>query len=201
VRDEPQEKRYDFSTKCRFALELMFIPYASTAQRFSTRILEMTIWPDMPDCGAYLVWPCDGSAWIHPEDVELASRWIPSTRVLRRIRFDGEFYHLRYGEQSIRVRPTMWHRVADEGFDVGDQVEVLGRFLENDPCIGRIVEIRYDKSNQRVLYTVESRELPLPRSFLADDLKPLNRRVELRESDSHSNTYQVPSSNEVKEPS
>lgn len=138
----------------------------------------------MPDCGVYLVWPSEGTAWIHPDDVELASKWIPSNRVLRRHSFDGEYYCLRYGEQVIRVKPTMWHRVVDEGFSVGDQVEVLGRFMEYEPCIGRIVEIRFDMKNNRILYAIESREMLMPRPLEASDLVQLSRKVVLRESNS-----------------
>lgn len=145
----------------------------------------MTIWPDMPDCGVYLAWPDDGTQWIHPDDIELATQWIPSNRVLRRHSYDGEYYRLQYGEQKIRVKPTMWHRVVDEGFAVGDQVEVLGRFMENEPCIGRITEIRFDKHYNRILYSVETRELPLPRPFILSDLMPLHRKMQLRESDSN----------------
>ena len=52
----------------------------------------MTTRPSIPDCGAYLVWPCEGMDWIHPEDVEQAEKWIPSTRVFRRRSFDSEYY-------------------------------------------------------------------------------------------------------------
>jgi hypothetical protein len=137
---------------------------------------EMTIWPTMPDCGVYLVWPSDGVDWIHPDDVEKASSWIPSNRVFRRTQFDGTFYELHYGDQRIRVKPTLWHRVPDEGFSVGERVEILGRFLENEPCLGRILEIRFDKPSNRILYTIESRELPLPRPFVAGDFVSLDKR-------------------------
>ena len=143
----------------------------------------MTLWPDMPDCGVYLVWPTEGSQWIHPEDAELASQWIPSTRVWRRSQWEDGYYRLHYGNQAIRVRPSMWHRVDDEGFSIGDPVEILGRFLENEPCIGRVVEIRFHKPSGRIHYTIESRELVLPRPFLTEDLRRLEEKVHLRASD------------------
>jgi hypothetical protein len=139
----------------------------------------MTIWPSMPDCGAYLVWPSEGMDWIHPEDVEQAEKWIPSSRVFRRDSFDGEYYRLWYGEQSIRVKPTMWRRVDDEGFSVGEQVEVLSHFFENEPTIGVISEIRFEKSSNRIVYTIESREMPIPRPFVASDLVSLTKREKL----------------------
>ena len=143
----------------------------------------MTLWPDMPDCGVYLVWPTEGSQWIHPEDAELASQWIPSTRVWRRSQWEDGYYRLHYGNQAIRVRPSMWHRVDDEGYSIGDPVEILGRFLENEPCIGRVVEIRFHKPSGRIHYTIESRELVLPRPFLTEDLRRLEEKVHLRASD------------------
>ncbi len=143
----------------------------------------MTLWPDMPDCGVYLVWPMEGSQWIHPEDAELASQWIPSTRVWRRSQWEDGYYRLHYGNQTIRVRPSMWHRVDDEGFSIGDPVEILGRFLENEPCIGKVVEIRFHKPSGRIHYTIESRELALPRPFLTEDLRRLEEKVHLRASD------------------
>ena len=77
----------------------------------------------------------------------------------------------------------MWHRVDDEGYSIGDPVEILGRFLENEPCIGRVVEIRFHKPSGRIHYTIESRELVLPRPFLTEDLRRLEEKVHLRASD------------------
>ena len=143
----------------------------------------MTVWPEMPDCGVYLVWPNEGLGWIHPDDVAQVESWIPSTRVFRRHSFDGEYYRLQYGEQVVRVKPTMWRRVDDEGFSIGDRVEILSHFQENEAGLGVITEIRFEKSSNRILYTIVSRELPLPRPFLATDLVPLTPRHHLRERD------------------
>jgi hypothetical protein len=73
----------------------------------------------------------------------------------------------------------MWRRVDDEGYSVGDRVEVLSHFQENDPCLGIITEMRFDKSSGRILYSIESRELPLPRPFLAGDFAQLERKPQL----------------------
>ncbi len=67
--------------------------------------------PDLPDDGVYLSWPETGEHWIHGDDRELASRWIPSSRVFHRVLWDGDYYHLYYGHELIRVRPSMWLRV------------------------------------------------------------------------------------------
>lgn len=137
----------------------------------------------MPDCGAYLVWPSPGSDWIHPDDIELASQWIPSTRVWRRTQFENGFYLLDYGGRMIRVKPSMWHPVQDEGYTVGDKIEILGRFFENEPCMGKISEIRFHKPSGRIHYTIESRDLVLAKAFLAEDLHRLDEKVVLRASD------------------
>lgn len=134
----------------------------------------------MPDCGVYLVWPQDGQEWIHPDDVALVEAWIPSTRVFRRHSFDGEYYRLQYGEQTVRVMPTMWRHVEDEGFSVGDQVEILSHFQENEPGLGIIKEMRFEKSSNRILYSIDSREMPLQRSFVAADLVRLTHRPQLK---------------------
>jgi hypothetical protein len=140
---------------------------------------QMTIWPTMPDCGVYLVWPCEGTHWIHPEDMEIANGWIPSTRVFRRHSFDGTYYRLQYGQQSIRVLPTMWLRVPDEGHSVGDHVEIKSCFQRNDPGLAEIVEIRWDKTHSRIVYTLQSHELTHARSYLAEDFDSLERRPTL----------------------
>jgi hypothetical protein len=143
----------------------------------------LTMMPTLPDCGVYLVWPTEGTDWIHPEDVATASELIPSDRVFRRTLYDGEYYRLEYGPSVIRVRPTLWLQVADEGIGIGDQVEVLSRFLENDPGIARIADVRYDKASGEIRYFVEMREIVLPRTFVVEDLKLLSQKVHLRESD------------------
>jgi hypothetical protein len=97
--------------------------------------------------------------------------------------FDGIYYHLSYGQQSIRVLPSMWHRVKDEGLRIGDRIEVRDQFHQNEPCLGKIVEMRWDKPSGRILYTIETRELVLPRQFYVDDLIRLNEKTQLRESD------------------
>lgn len=143
----------------------------------------MTLWPELPDCGVYLVWPESGTQWIHPDDIAIVNQWIPSNRVFRRYAFIDGYYHLKYGSQTIRVRPTLWLRVLDEGFSVGDRVEILSRFMENEPCIGVIHDIRFDKASNTIEYHITEREQPLPRTFAAHDLAALTSRAQLRERD------------------
>lgn len=126
------------------------------------------------------MWPQDGVEWIHPDDVALVEAWIPSTRVFRRHGFNGEYYRLQYGEQTVRVKPSMWRRVDEEGFSVGDHVEIQSHFYENEPGLGIIKEMRFEKSSNRILYSIESREMPLPRCFVAADLVQLTSRPLLK---------------------
>ncbi|XZE33507.1 DUF6960 family protein [Pirellulaceae bacterium SH501] len=141
----------------------------------------MIDWPELPDCGVYLNWPSDGTDWIHPDDIALVEHWIPSDRVFRRIGFDGTYYQIQYGDSVARVKPTLWLKVADEGFHIGDQVEVKSIELEREPIIARIQEIRYDAALGSIHYQLEHRELPLARRYLAEELHQLTRRPELRE--------------------
>ena len=46
-----------------------------------------------------------------------------------------------------------------------------------------MVEIRFHKPSGRIHYTIESRELVLPRPFLTEDLRRLEEKVHLRASD------------------
>jgi hypothetical protein len=141
----------------------------------------MIDWPELPDCGVYLNWPAEGTDWIHPEDVSVVERWVPSDRVFRRIGFDGTYYHLQYGDTVARVKPTLWLKIIDEGFQIGDQVEVKSIELEREPIIARILEIRYDAALGSVYYLLEHRELPLARRYRGEELHQLTRRPELRE--------------------
>ena len=94
---------------------------------------SMINWPELPDCGVYLFWPEEGTDWIHPDDLSIVQGWIPSTRVFRRHSYDGVYYRLQYGVDVLRVKPTLWLKVADEGFWIGDQVDgaiALTTFLD-----------------------------------------------------------------------
>ncbi len=100
--------------------------------------IEVAYRPDLPDFGVYLHWPAAGLDWIHPDDLPVAERWIPSPRVFRRFHYDGNYYHLQYGDSTLRVQPTMWTSVPRIDVQVGDQVELLSQFGQKDPCIATI---------------------------------------------------------------
>lgn len=135
-------------------------------------------WPELPDCGVYLTWPHDGVDWIHPDDIQLAEELIPSGRVFRRVSFDGTYYRLEYGDRVLRVKPTMWLKVHDEGFWIGDQVEIKGDFLTNEPSIAVITDARFEPSTGLISYTLIQRDMMLDKNYHADELRGLTKRPE-----------------------
>jgi len=137
--------------------------------------------PELPDYGVYLQWPEEGDSWIHPDDRQLVESLIPSDRVFCRESFDGAYYHLRYGELTIRVLPSMWLAIGGEDFHVGDQVEIASHNDKNSPGVGVISEVRFAQEQQRIQYTVLQREFPLPTHFLAEDLVNLTSHERLDE--------------------
>ncbi len=136
--------------------------------------------PDLPDWGVYLRPPQAGTDWMHPEDVQTVQRFIPSPRVWRRSRWDGEYYWLHYGSLTVRVRPTLWQTVPDIDLNVGDQVELLSRCGVNDAGIYRVAEILYSTQRNEVEYYLQRERMPLGQAFHRDDLQPLVEQHQLR---------------------
>lgn len=136
--------------------------------------------PDLPDWGVYLRWPTEGNVWIHPDDVELAERLIPSRRVFKRFRWDGEFYWLAYGKLRLRVAPTMWLAVPGADIEVGNQVELLARHGENDAGIYRVRELLFASKRGELEFFLERGEMPLPNTFGREDIRPLQQQFNLR---------------------
>ena len=101
-----------------------------------------------PRYGYYPWWPQNGDDWVHPEDVALARRLIPSPRVVRR---EG----------------------ASEGLEMGDWVEVLSRMRANDPRTGVVCEIHWDDRARGLRYQVRDNDRAIPNWFSAEDLRPL----------------------------
>jgi len=137
----------------------------------------------IPDVGVFLTWPESGENAFHPEDLKLALDWIPSDRVFQRPTFDGTYYHLYYGEQSIRMKPSMWLPIADEGFKIGDKVEVPSQLMKNDPMVATIIEMRYAQAQSVIKYTLLNHDMPTPRTYIAEELTLLSQRHELLHSD------------------
>lgn len=136
--------------------------------------------PDLPDWGVYFRWPDNGDEWICDADLKHAERLLPSLRVFKRDEWDGEFYHLRYGEITIRVRPSMWTSVPSVDIGVGQQVELLERHGENDPGIFRIHDIWYSLTKQECEFTLGRNDMPLAKRFSRKDLRPIFVQHHLR---------------------
>lgn len=140
--------------------------------------------PQLPDYGTFRRWPGEGHERVHPDDVAVVTRVIPSERVFRRTSFDGVFYRYEYGDSiRFRLRPSMWLPLTWEGLDVGDQVEVAGLGMVRDLFVARIVEMRFVKERQRIEYTLDQAGVIQPRPYVAHELKNLDARPKLRPRD------------------
>ena len=124
-----------------------------------------------PRYGYYPWWPEDGNDWLHPEDVELARRLIPSTRVFRRDGEQGPFVILHYGDLRLRVKRTLWLEVKGEGFEIGDWVEVLSRGHRNTPRTGVIRDMLWNPSAHCLQYRITEVDKPIPNEYFAEDLR------------------------------
>ena len=117
--------------------------------------------PDLkrpPKYGVYLWWPEEGEAWIHPDDVNTCKEMIPGNRVFRREDYDSDYSLLLYADQFIRVKPTMWLEIEEDGFEVNDQIEVRSQMGKHEPKIGVITEMRWERIRQKIIYEVRQGE-------------------------------------------
>jgi len=124
-----------------------------------------------PRYGHYPWWPEDGDDWLHPEDVELARRMIPSPRVFRRVGEQAPFVVLHYGDVKLRVLRTLWQEVVSEGFEIGDWVEVLSRGQHNTPRTGTIREMVWNERSRALRYQLLDSEQPIANFYAAEDLR------------------------------
>jgi hypothetical protein len=131
-----------------------------------------------PRYGYYPWWPEDGNDWLHPDDVETARELIPSLRIFRREGEQGEFEVLYYGDQRIRVRPALWQEIQNEGFELGDWVEVLSRCGQNRPRTGTIRERLWDQRTRAIRYQIFDRGQPIAKGYAAEDLRHIDPTVE-----------------------
>ena len=139
-------------------------------------------WPPLPDYGCFVRWPEDGQSFIHPDDVPLATRVIPSGRVLCRFRFDGTYYHYRYGQRiQFRLRPAMWLKVDHEGLDIGDEVETRGPQMQREQFIARVWGMYWVPRKGRILYRLRTPDgNPVTKLFVLDDLMLLSQKESVR---------------------
>lgn len=143
---------------------------------------ELGYRPDLPDFGIYNLWPTPGTDWIHPDDVALVESLIPSSRVFERIRYEPPYYVLRYGDQSFRVKPAMWMRIAPTELQVGEQIEMLSCFGKYEPGIARIREITFNTQTHQYEYFLRKNDIDLPQPFAREQIRQLHERFELHES-------------------
>jgi hypothetical protein len=124
-----------------------------------------------PKYGCFLRWPQDGNDWLHPNDVALARKMIPSQRIFRRDGQEGDFHCLHYGNIMIRARPALWQEVSHEGFDVGDWIEVLSHGMRNEPRTGLIREMLWDEREQAIRYQILENDVPIADLYAREDLQ------------------------------
>lgn len=136
--------------------------------------------PDLPDFGVYNHWPAPGHSWIHPHDIALVTRLIPSRRVFERVRDDGTYYHLRYGSIRLRVRPSMWTRVPSLDVRVGDRVELLSHFGRFEPGIATVTEIFAKLEQGDFQFAVRRGNMLLPQRLSREQFRLIATRYKLR---------------------
>lgn len=137
-----------------------------------------------PPCyGAYLWWPEEGLDWVHPEDVGLATILIPSNRVFCRQDSEAPYSLLQYGEQKIRVKPTLWFEVESEGYDLDDLVEIKSKMGKLKPMVATIADIFWNRHDRKIDYFLNSAGRRLDRAYRSEDLQmvqALNQAIPVR---------------------
>jgi len=138
--------------------------------------------PELPDYGTFPRSPDNGTSWIHPDDRSIVTSLIPSERIYRRDRFDGTFYHFRYGDIRFRLRPCMWLPLAAEGVDVGDLVEIIGTGMDRERFVGNVVDALYSTKEERCVYRiVRPGAMESERLYGRDDFQNLTDKSKIRE--------------------
>ena len=137
-------------------------------------------WPQLPDYGCFLRWPENGQSFIHPDDVATATRLIPSPRVLKRVSFDGVYYHYGYGKLRFRLRPAMWLSVRTEGIEIGDQVETIGIGLERDRYVARVWGMYYIQRKGCILYRLRRGQQMVPNLMPSEHLRLITDKSSVR---------------------
>jgi hypothetical protein len=123
--------------------------------------------------------------WVHPDEQALAEEIVPGYRVFRRepclgqLDRDDGYARLWYGQQSFRAKPIVWLEVEPEGFAVGDRVEVKSEYGKRQPGLATIVEMKWNRYEKRIEYSLRGNDLTLERIYHADELRSA---VELNDS-------------------
>lgn len=130
--------------------------------------------------GYYPWWPEDGNDWVHPDDIEVARKMIPSRRVFRREPGEEPFVALHYGDIKLRVMRTLWQEITNEGYELGDWVEVLSRCGNNEPRTATIREIVWDDRARALRYQLFDNGQSLAKFYAAEDFRHVESTRGLR---------------------
>lgn len=141
------------------------------------------MWPQLPDYGCIARWPQDGFDFIHPDDTEKVRQLFPSNRVFRRERFDGRFYHCRYGEIEFRLQSCLWIPVSHEGFDLGDRVETTGVGMVRELFVGTIANMYFAQGEDGITYRLRRGTMQHSQTFSASMMRLLKDKKEIRPVD------------------
>lgn len=131
-----------------------------------------------PPYRVYPWWPENGDAWVHPEDVRLVRRLIPSTRVFRAAGREGAYLVLTYGALRFRVKPTLRHAIPGDGYELGDQVEVCSKMGKNRALVATIRDMRWNARQGVIHYRLSRRDMTLARYYTAADLRPVTHALQ-----------------------
>lgn len=131
--------------------------------------------------GVFLWWSDQLPEWIHPEDLETAEKLVPGLKIFRRevpeTTHDRKagYFRFCYGALSFRALPIVWLEVQPEGFEIGDRVEVKSSSGKRRPGVATIRDVVWERHRKMIVYLLERNEMPLPRPFLADEIRPALR--------------------------
>nr|WP_235034230.1 hypothetical protein [Roseiconus lacunae] len=154
----------------------------TTSQRFRIRLHPCgdMQYPTLPDYGCFLRWPENGQAFIHPDDVAVATKVIPSPRVLKRTNFDGTYYHFQYGNLHFRLRPAMWLKLPAAEIEIGDQVETVGMGFDREHFVATVWGMYYVARKGCILYRLKRADRVIPKLFASEHLRLITDKNTVR---------------------
>ena len=115
--------------------------------------------------------------WVHPDDIDLASKIIPGYRIFRREPCrdqedrDAGYAEIFYGSQSLKIRPIVWFNVDPEGFTIDDRVEILSGQGKRQPGLATIQEMLWNRYAQTIEYKLRGNELLFRRVYASEELR------------------------------
>ncbi len=134
-----------------------------------------------PTFGVCLWWSDEKPFWLHPEDVEIAKKFIPGNRVLRRSECpnfaDRELGYsvFQYGESSFRALPAIWLEISSDGYELNDLVQVKSQYGRLNPVIATICDIRWNQNRRKIDYYLSVSGKQVSRVYASSEIKPTMR--------------------------